>query len=185
LPVRREAEGASAGGQFWGLCKPDEGVRPLERHVLPCSPPRSRSLRLPREREAGGRDVGGKRMPHLPPDASGLPVQFPPPGLHRIGESADEARTRQNHRARIVCPPACATAADASPAPSTPEPPGTRPAAPRRHEAAPGGAYARSCSTATDTAAGAAVPPRLLTTGYTFTTSWRGQRAGRTCSAIW
>jgi len=29
MPVRREDVGASAGGQSWGLCQPDEGVRPL------------------------------------------------------------------------------------------------------------------------------------------------------------
>jgi hypothetical protein len=66
-PVRREDVGASAGGQSWGLCQPDEGVRPLGDLALPCSPPRSRSLRLAREREAGVR--GSWMLPSANADA--------------------------------------------------------------------------------------------------------------------
>jgi hypothetical protein len=40
MPVRREGAGASAGGLSWGMCQPVEGVAAVERHALPCSPPR-------------------------------------------------------------------------------------------------------------------------------------------------
>src|SRR4051812_9554395 len=68
--VRREDVGASAGGQSWGLCQPDEGVRPLGDLALPCSPPRSRSLRLAgreRGRSQGELDYCLRPTPTLRP----------------------------------------------------------------------------------------------------------------------
>src|SRR5580765_2754139 len=46
-PVRREEEGASAGGLTWGGASRSRELRPT-RHALPCSLPRSLSLRLAR-----------------------------------------------------------------------------------------------------------------------------------------
>jgi len=55
MRVRREDVGASAGGLTWGGASRSRELRPT-RHALPCSPPRSLSLRLarrPLRREAG------------------------------------------------------------------------------------------------------------------------------------
>ena len=61
--VRGEGEGASAGGQSWGMSQPVEGVAAVGRGALPCSPPRSLSLRLPAEKEAGVRGGWWARLP--------------------------------------------------------------------------------------------------------------------------
>ena len=94
MPVRREDVGASAGGQSWGLCQPDEGVRPLGDLALPCSPPRSRSLRLAREREAGVRGIGRGLTANADAPASAL--QSPPPRAPRLSaKGLDEVDLRR------------------------------------------------------------------------------------------
>jgi hypothetical protein len=46
--------GPPAGGLSLGDAAAGRGSAAIKNHVLPCSPPRALSLRLPRDREAGG-----------------------------------------------------------------------------------------------------------------------------------
>ena len=92
MQVRREEEGASAGGQRERVAAGRGSAAIRGDYVLPCSPPRSLSLRLTREREAGVR--GSWVWPrtianaNAPTSLSNL-LLF---GLRGIGGSTDEGR---------------------------------------------------------------------------------------------
>jgi hypothetical protein len=112
MQVRREEEGASAGGQRERVAAGRGSAAIRGDYVLPCSPPRSLSLRLTREREAGVR--GSWVWPrtianaNAPTSLSNL-LLF---GLRGIGGSTDEGRpypgeVQVSGRPRMTpaCPP--------------------------------------------------------------------------------
>jgi hypothetical protein len=90
--VRGEDGGASAAGLSWGLCQPVEGVAAVERHALPCSPPRSHLLGLPHEErpESGGLATAANCQRQRSGPAAKCPPPRTPPhrGKHRRARTA-------------------------------------------------------------------------------------------------
>ena len=85
----------------WG--QPVEGAAARERPALPCSPPRSLSPWLPREREAGVR--GNWMLPSANADAPTSLSNLLLLGLHGIGEHSQSTNHRKSRSSGAdVCP---------------------------------------------------------------------------------
>jgi excisionase family DNA binding protein len=80
-------QGSLSRWPYLGWGQPVEGAAARERPALPCSPPRSLSPWLPREREAGVR--GNWMLPSANADAPTSLSNLLLLGLHGIGESTD------------------------------------------------------------------------------------------------